>query len=102
LNGTIWIDKVDKELTRAEAEMFDTVNVGFGLLGKIEKGTRFEISRRKHADGPWLTDTEHVRFAARVMLLKSLNTEILNRYSEYRHKSAYATPALATGTSGGI
>jgi hypothetical protein len=41
--GTLWIDRTDRELVKAEAEVFDTVNIGLGLLGGVGKGRRFTL-----------------------------------------------------------
>ncbi len=93
VRGRLWIDKAETELVRAEAEVFDTVNIALGLLGKIEKGTRFFIQRRRVAPETWLPETETVRFAARVMLFKSMNNEVTTRNSEFRHRSEMAARA---------
>lgn len=37
LRGRAWIDRESRELWRAEAEVFDTVSMGFGVLGRIDK-----------------------------------------------------------------
>lgn len=89
--GRIWIDKADKQLVRVQAEVFDTVNIGWGVVGRIHKGTRYQAERRLLA-GAWLPVSQTVRFAARVLLLKTFMQEEITRYSAFRHKS---TPALA-------
>jgi hypothetical protein len=71
-----------------DAEVFETVNIGWGVLGRVNKGTRFHIDRRKLDDGTWLPQTQTVRFAARVPLFKTIAQEETTRYSEFRHKSA--------------
>jgi hypothetical protein len=88
----LWIDKATMELIRADAEMFDTFNVGFGILGRIEKGTRFQIQRRPVADGIWLIDSQSVRFGARLLLVKSMHQESTNAWTDFRRR---ATPAVA-------
>ena len=82
--GRIWIDKGDSEMARTEAEVFEAVNIGWGLLGRIEKGTRFLLSRRKLDQETWGADSQIIRFAVRVMLVKSIHNEVVNRYSGYR------------------
>jgi hypothetical protein len=86
--GKIWVDKNENELVRADVEVFDTVNIGFGLFGRIEKGTRFRLEREKIADGAWLPTLQSMRFAARIMMVKSMNREFINRFSEYKRKPA--------------
>ena len=84
--GRLWIDAQDNELVRAGAEVFDTISIGFGI-GKIEKGTQFHVERTKLPSGVWLLDSQTVRFAVRLLLVKQVHEEILNRYSDYRYKA---------------
>lgn len=82
--GKVWIDAADSQLVRVDAAVFDTVSIGWGLAAKIQKGTRFQIDRRKLADGAWLPDSQTIRFAAKVLMVKSLAVEDTARFSEYR------------------
>jgi hypothetical protein len=83
----LWIDKVDTELIKAEGEVFDTVNIGWGILGRIEKGTTFLVERTKIDSGVWALEHQATRFAVRFMLVKNLNQEMDVRYSNYRKES---------------
>ncbi len=82
--GKVWIDAADLQLVRVDAAVFDTVSIGWGIAAKIQKGTRFRIDRRKIADGAWLPESQTIRFAARVMMVKSLAMEDSARFSDYR------------------
>lgn len=87
LKATLWIDKASSELVKVDGEMFDTVNVGFGVVGRVEKGTRFRLQRRQVSDGVWLIDSQTVRFAARFMLFKSIRSEATTEWSEFRRRT---------------
>jgi hypothetical protein len=93
LKGRFWIDKTDRELVKGEAETFDTVSIGMGLLARVEKGTRFAIRRVKLPDGNWVTESHRLKFGARVMLFKRMSNEIETRHSDFRHKSQVSTVA---------
>lgn len=82
--GKVWIDVADSQLVRVDAAVFDTVSIGWGMAAKIQKGTRFQIDRRKLADGAWLPESQTIRFAAKVMMVKSLAVEESARFSGYR------------------
>lgn len=84
MKGRIWLDTADGEIVKAAAEMFDTVNIGFGLLGRIERGTQFHIERMKVDNQFWALERQRMRFAARVMLVKNLNQEVDLKFSDYR------------------
>jgi hypothetical protein len=87
LKADMWIDKAAGELVKVDAEIFDTVNVGFGFLGKIEKGTRFRMQRRLLADGDWMVESQSARFGARLLLFKTMHTESVTEWSDYRRRS---------------
>jgi hypothetical protein len=82
--GRIWVDKAENELVKADVEVFDDINVGFGLFGRIHKGTRFRLERQKMADGAWMPTLQAARFAARIMMVKSMNREFTLRFSDYK------------------
>lgn len=90
VRGKLWIDKAESQLVRVDAEVFETVNIGWGVVGRIQKGTRFHLERRRLDDGSWLPASQTVRFAARVLLFKTISQEETTRYSEFRHKSVLA------------
>lgn len=96
LRGDLWIDKATAELAKVDAEMFDTVSVGFGVLGKIEKGTRFRMQRRPVADNLWLIDSQTIRFGGRFLLFKSVRTEASTQWSDFRRRSAASVSAPGT------
>ena len=85
--GRLWIDKAESELVKGDVEVFDTVSVGWGVLGRIEKGTRFFIQRRKVAPQTWLLEGQTIKFAARMMLFKTVHSEMITRFSDFRHQS---------------
>ncbi len=82
LRGKLWLDRVDNEIAKVEAEVFDSVNVGFGPLARIEKGTRFELERYPFA-GQWLTTWQRARYGVKVMLVKTLRREMESWFSNY-------------------
>ncbi|MCX6612458.1 MAG: hypothetical protein NTW74_16595 [Acidobacteria bacterium] len=81
IRGKVWVDQQDGEMTRLEVEIFDTISVGFGLLGKLEKGTNFEMERKKWEIGVWFEVWQRVRYDLRVMMVKSLRQEIETHWS---------------------
>ena len=84
LNAKLWIDQADRELVKAEGATFETVSIGMGVLAKIEKGTRFALRRMKLPDGNWVAQSQKFRFAARMMMVKSIHNEISLTMSDFR------------------
>lgn len=85
MRGRMWIDKADSEMVKTDAEMFDTVSIGFGLFAKIAKGTQFSLGRQKTDSGDWLMEWTRFRFDAR-FLFKTLRQEQYTRFEDYRRR----------------
>ena len=94
LNAQLWIDKASSELVKADAKMFDTVSVGFGM-GRIDKGTRFQIQRRLVSDGVWLIDSQSMHFDARIFYFKNMRTESSTQWTDFRRRPVKATAATS-------
>ena len=93
VRGRIWLDAAESEIIRVDAEVFETVSIGWGMIGKVQRGTRFHLERRRLADGSWLPESQDIRLAARFLVFKSLAQEEITRYSDYKHKSTLAARA---------
>ncbi len=58
--GDAWIDEADHQLARVDAEVIDTVSIGFGLLAKLQKGAMLHGERKKVNDEVWLPSRTEV------------------------------------------
>lgn len=82
--GDAWVDEADHQLTRIDAEVIDTISLGFGLLAKLQKGTRIHAERRKVNDEVWLPARAEVSLTARILLLKGIHLREIREYSDYK------------------
>lgn len=87
VRGKVWVDQTEKDLVRVDAEVFDTISVGFGLLGRVEKGTRFVLNRARVSEGHYFTESSKVNFTAKVLIFKTLINEISTQYSNFQLKT---------------
>jgi len=53
MRGTLWIDPVHERLTHVKGELFKDVTFGWGILGKLNKGGRYEAAQIQVAPGIW-------------------------------------------------
>ena len=82
--GEAWVSEDDHELVRIEAETIDTISVGLGLLGKLNKGSRISAERLKVNDEIWLPARVEVFVNARVLMLKGFNFREIVEYSDHK------------------
>jgi hypothetical protein len=85
--GRVWFDENDHEGVRLEIEAIEPVNIGFGLLAKLQKGARITTERKKFNDEVWLPVKAEVSIDLRLMLLKGLRIRQLLEFSDHKKYS---------------
>jgi hypothetical protein len=83
IEGKLWIDKEDLQWAKAEAHVFDTINIGW-IVARVRPGTRFTVEQTRVENGLWMPRRITICGAAHVMLVhnKLINEELT--YSGYR------------------
>jgi hypothetical protein len=72
MRGVIWINPQYERIVRVEGELFKDVNFGWGILGRLYKGGRFEVVQSQVSPGVWRITTLNLDFKGRVFLFSSL------------------------------
>ncbi len=91
--GKAWVDKATNQLIYAEAEVYETVNLALGLIGRMTKGTQFRLQRIEVAPGLWVVESQSFKFDARFMLVKTFRQEVDERRSEFQLRPKPETAA---------
>lgn len=82
--GQAWVSEDDHELARIDAEVIDNISFGFGLLAKLNKGTRITGERHKFNEEVWLPSRIEILVNLRLFMLKGLNTREIIEYSDHK------------------
>jgi hypothetical protein len=83
LQGTIWIDEADRQVTRLEAMFNDNFHVGGGLVANVQKGSRFSFDQALVNGEIWLPNGGEVSIEMRI-LLKGIRQHIVVRDYDYK------------------
>jgi hypothetical protein len=83
-NLRAWVSESDRELVRLDAEAIDTLNMGFGLLARLHKGSKLSFTRTKVNDEVWLPSRVSYAGSARVGLVAVLRRSGVSEFSGYR------------------
>jgi len=83
VRATIWIEQDTFHWVKVDADVLNTISVGFGLL-RIAPGSSMHFEQTRVNDEIWLPSSMLVRFEARLALVKGLRGEYDIRYSDYR------------------
>ncbi len=90
-----WVDQQDYQVVRVEAETFDTIRIGLGLLARVDKGTTASFERQRMDDGRWLPVRSTVHPIGRIALVKRLDRKIVTDFRDYRPFSPDASASFA-------
>lgn len=82
--GVMWIDEKDKQVARIEAFLFDSYNIGGGILAKLKKGATFTLEQERVNDEIWLPSTADINLSVRVLLVKGIDVNQVIKSYDYR------------------
>lgn len=83
VRGRMWIDAENYQWVRADAEVIDTISIGW-FLARISQGTRFSFQQVLVNNEVWLPSRLEILAAGRIVLLRKIHTEIEISYRNYR------------------
>jgi hypothetical protein len=84
LSGNLWIDRVSSRLARIDGSLFEDVTFGFGLLGRLNKGGRFNVVQQQVGPGHWETVSLEVNMSGHAVVFKTINVKQRQALSNFR------------------
>jgi hypothetical protein len=71
-------------IVRIEGDIFQPVNFGWGILGRLNPGGRFVIEQAPVGNGRWEVTHRVLRFTGKVLLIKDLNIDEESRNTDFQ------------------
>jgi hypothetical protein len=93
--GKLWIDQLDYQWVRVEAETIAPVRFGW-ILAKLDPGARMTFEQRRVNEEVWLPSRAQMQLAARLALVRKLRAEVEVVWRDYRK---FRTDSRITGVS---
>ena len=93
--GHLWISEEEYRVVRVEAETIEDATIGFGLIGRLHKGSTFSFRFRKVNDEIWLRARTHLTGSGRTFVFRTFSFETLIDFSDYQ-KLADPTTSITT------
>lgn len=84
LQGTMWIDEMDRQVAHMEVSFIDNFHVGGGLVASVEKGSSFRFDQSLVNGEVWLPTGAEANLQAKVLLLKNVRQHFTERDSDYK------------------
>jgi hypothetical protein len=81
--GRVWVHEHDYEVMHVEARAITDVSFGFGLIGRLHKGTTAVFTRRR-VNGSWLPVQTDFEGTARALLFRKVVFDYSRTYYAYQ------------------
>jgi hypothetical protein len=86
MKGNILVDAVHYRIASIDGTLFKSVGFGWGILGHLNAGGHFVVHQRD-VDNVWEISSMTVNFTGKILLVKSLNIESTETYSDFKRIS---------------
>lgn len=73
LKGRVWIDARSKTVVRINAEVFQAVNFGWGILAHIYPGGKLDVEQAAAQGNRWNMTDFHERVVVKALMVKTIN-----------------------------
>lgn len=84
MQGYLLIDVDQHRLAAIDGTLFRDVSFGWGIIGRLDKGGRFEVEQADVGDGAWEVTEMNLNITGRVLIFKSLNFVSKEVFSDFR------------------
>jgi hypothetical protein len=82
VEGKLWIDKRDFGCIKIDGEVTQSFSVGL-FVARVGRGSHIILEQMSVGDAVWVPKRVEVRASARILFLKSLDTDRILNYSDY-------------------
>ena len=84
IHGKLWISETDYQIIRAEGEMIDDMTYGWGVVGRLYKGSHALFERRRVNGEVWLPARVVFTGSGRAALFRRFAIDTVTTFSDYR------------------
>jgi hypothetical protein len=83
--GRIWVAEADYQVVKLDMRAFDDITIGWGVVGRAHKGSRFYISRRRF-ENAWLPAEITYEASGRTLLFRPFQFSATTTFSDYKRR----------------
>lgn len=83
MEGYILVDAVHYRIASIDGTLYKQVGFGWGILGHLDKGGHF-IVHQEDVNGVWEISSMTVKFTGKILLVKSLNIDSTEAFSDFK------------------
>jgi hypothetical protein len=83
--GRIWVAEAGYHVVKLDMRAFDDITIGWGVVGRAHKGSRFYISRRRF-ENAWLPAEITYEASGRTLLFRPFEFTATATFSDYKRR----------------
>lgn len=84
MEGEMWIDPKIKRMAKIDGTMIKDVTIGWGILGRLDRGGRFIVEQGEVIPGRWETTKLSLDFNGKALLFKTIRIKSTDTFSDFR------------------
>lgn len=84
MEGDMWIDPRAMRMAKIDGTMTRDVTIGWGILGRLDKGGRFIVEQGEVAKGHWDTTKLALDFTGKALIFKSIRIKSSDTFTDFR------------------
>jgi hypothetical protein len=84
MSGYLLIDEKEKRLVEFSAVTIQQVDLGFGLVGRVGRGTTIQFKRVQVAPGIWKKTSSTTKMNGRILLFKSVDKRLVEKKTNWK------------------
>ena len=88
--GHLWVAEADYQIVKVDMRATSDVTIGWGVVGRIQKGTRVLYVRRR-IDNAWLPVETTYEASGRTLIFRPFQFSLTTTYSDYRRRDKNVT-----------
>ncbi|HUR36789.1 MAG TPA: hypothetical protein VM009_03165 [Terriglobales bacterium] len=95
MEGEMWVHEDQRRLAKMAGRLTDDVNFGFGLLGHLDKGGRFQVEQSEVSPRIWEMTSMEVNMRGRALIFATIKTQEREEMSHFDRVPDELTAARA-------
>lgn len=84
MQGAVLIDAARQRIARIDGTLFRDVSFGWGILGHLDRGGRFQVDQGTVGDDSWEMTRMSLDFTGKILLFKSIAIKSTETFSDFR------------------
>lgn len=93
--GTMVVSRNGERIRSLRGRLSADVNIGWGLLGKLNEGGTFDVERREVGNGHWQITETHVHIGGHALLFKTIGQQEDDEKTEWKPSTDTTLEAAA-------